>query len=33
VNTSPTNYRLYNQLQLEKFDGKRWVLQGDVIGE
>ncbi len=33
VNTSPTNYRLFNQLQLEKFDGKRWVLRGDVIGE
>jgi branched-chain amino acid transport system substrate-binding protein len=33
VNTSPTNYRIYNQLQLEKFDGKRWVPFGDVIGE
>jgi branched-chain amino acid transport system substrate-binding protein len=33
VHTSPTNYRVYNQLQLEKFDGKRWVLLGDVIGE
>ncbi len=33
VNTSPTNYRIYNQLQLEKFDGKRWVQFGEVIGE
>jgi branched-chain amino acid transport system substrate-binding protein len=33
INTSPTNYRGYNQLQLEKFDGKRWVLFGDIIGE
>ena len=33
VNTSPTNYRGFNQLQLEKFDGKRWVLFGQIIGE
>jgi branched-chain amino acid transport system substrate-binding protein len=33
VNTSPTNYRGFNQLQLEKFDGKRWVPFGEVIGE
>ncbi|HUZ32803.1 MAG TPA: ABC transporter substrate-binding protein [Xanthobacteraceae bacterium] len=33
VNTSPTNYRGFNQLQLEKFDGKRWVAFGEVIGE
>jgi branched-chain amino acid transport system substrate-binding protein len=33
INTTPTNYRGYNQLQLEKFDGKRWVLFGDIIGE
>lgn len=33
INTSPTNYRGFNQLQLEKFDGKRWVLFGGVIGE
>ena len=33
VNTSPTNYRGYNQLQLEKFDGKRWVAFGEIIGE
>ena len=33
VSTSPTNYRGYNQLQLEKFDGKRWAPFGEVIGE
>jgi ABC-type branched-subunit amino acid transport system substrate-binding protein len=33
INTSPTNYRGFNQLQLEKFDGTRWVLFGDIIGE
>jgi branched-chain amino acid transport system substrate-binding protein len=33
VNSSPTNYRLYNQMQLVKFDGKRWVPFGEIIGE
>ena len=33
ISTSPTNYRGYNQMKLEKFDGKRWVLFGDIIGE
>lgn len=33
VNTSPTNYRGYNQMQLVKFDGKRWVPFGDIISE
>ena len=33
INTTPTNYRGFNQMQLEKFDGKRWVLFGDIIGE
>ncbi len=33
VNTSPTNYRFYNQLQLEKFDGKRWAPFGEIAGE
>ena len=31
VSTSPTNYRGYNQLQLEKFDGKRWAPFGEFI--
>jgi branched-chain amino acid transport system substrate-binding protein len=33
INTSPTNYRGFNQMQLVKFDGKRWVPFGEVIGE
>ena len=33
VNTGPTNYRFYNQLQLEKFDGKRWAPFAEIIGE
>jgi branched-chain amino acid transport system substrate-binding protein len=33
VNTSPTNYRGFNQLQLQKFDGKRWAPFGQLIGE
>jgi ABC-type branched-subunit amino acid transport system substrate-binding protein len=33
INTSPTNYRAYNQMQLVKFDGKRWVPFGEILGE
>jgi branched-chain amino acid transport system substrate-binding protein len=33
INTSPTNYRGYNQMQLVKFDGTRWVPFGDIMGE
>ncbi len=33
VNTNPTTYRGYNQMQLVKFDGKRWVPFGDIVGE
>jgi len=33
INTSPTNYRGYNQMQLVKFDGKRWGPFGEIIGE
>lgn len=33
VNTSPTNYRGYNQMQLVKFDGTRWAPFGEIIGE
>ncbi len=33
INTSPTNYRGYNQMQLVKFDGERWVPFGEIIGE
>jgi branched-chain amino acid transport system substrate-binding protein len=33
VNTSPTNYRGFNQMQLVKFDGVRWMHFGDVVSE
>jgi branched-chain amino acid transport system substrate-binding protein len=33
INTSPTNYRGYNQMQLVKFDGTRWLPVGDIISE
>ena len=33
INTSPSNYRGYNQMQLVRFDGKRWVPFGEIIGE
>ncbi|HVY06846.1 MAG TPA: ABC transporter substrate-binding protein [Burkholderiales bacterium] len=32
-NTGPSDYFLVEQLQLARFDGKRWVLFGDVIGK
>ncbi len=32
VNTSPTNFHPVTQMQLARFDGKSWVLFGDVIG-
>jgi len=31
INISPTDYRVMRQLQLERFDGKQWVLFGNVI--
>jgi len=33
LNTSPRNYRGFNQTQLMKFDGVRWVPFGDIVGE
>ena len=33
ITTSPTDYRIIRQLQLMRFDGKQWVLFGDVIGD
>jgi len=32
VNTSPTDHAPIEQAQLSKFDGKKWVLFGDVLG-
>jgi hypothetical protein len=31
VNTSPTDYWAVQQLQLIRFDGKRWVRFGDLV--
>jgi ABC-type branched-subunit amino acid transport system substrate-binding protein len=31
VNTSPTDYYAVQQLQLRRFDGKRWVRFGDLV--
>ena len=31
VNTSPTDYYAVQQLQLVRFDGKRWVRFGDLV--
>jgi ABC-type branched-subunit amino acid transport system substrate-binding protein len=32
VNTSPTDHAPIDQAQLSKFDGKKWVLFGEVLG-
>jgi branched-chain amino acid transport system substrate-binding protein len=32
LNTTPTDYRAVKQLQLERFDGTRYVRFGDVVG-
>jgi branched-chain amino acid transport system substrate-binding protein len=32
INTSPTDYRVIKQVQLQRFDGKQWVRFGEVIG-
>jgi branched-chain amino acid transport system substrate-binding protein len=31
ISTSPTNFHPIRAMQLEKWDGKTWVLFGDVI--
>jgi ABC-type branched-subunit amino acid transport system substrate-binding protein len=31
INTSPTDYFLFDQIKLAQFDGTRWITQGDVI--
>jgi branched-chain amino acid transport system substrate-binding protein len=31
INTSPTNHHQIRAMQLQKWDGKTWVLFGDVI--
>src|SRR5216683_772017 len=32
INTSPTNFHPMRQMQLQRFDGERWVLFGGIIG-
>jgi branched-chain amino acid transport system substrate-binding protein len=31
INTSPTNHHPVRAMQLERWDGKKWVLFGSVI--
>ncbi len=31
INTSPTDFYPFESLQLQRFDGKQWVLYGKVI--
>jgi branched-chain amino acid transport system substrate-binding protein len=31
ISTSPTDYRVNKQLQMQRFDGERWVLFGPII--
>jgi branched-chain amino acid transport system substrate-binding protein len=31
INTSPTDYRVNKQLQMQKFNGERWELFGPII--
>ena len=33
INTSPSDYFPIKQLQLQRFDGTRWVRFGEVMGE
>ena len=32
LNTGPTDFRLIKQMQLMRFDGKKWVLFGELQG-
>jgi branched-chain amino acid transport system substrate-binding protein len=32
LNTSPTDFRVIRQLHLMRFDGKKWVLFGELQG-
>ena len=31
INTTPTDYRIFKQVQMARFDGERWVLFGPII--
>jgi len=32
LSTSPTNFSPLRQMRLQRFDGEKWILFGDVIG-
>jgi hypothetical protein len=32
INTSPTDYRPIEQMQLRRFDGQNWIMFGDLLG-
>jgi branched-chain amino acid transport system substrate-binding protein len=32
ISTSPTDYRVVRQVQLQRFDGKQWARFGELIG-
>ncbi len=33
INTSPTDYRMIRQYQLQRFDGEHWKLFGDLLSD
>jgi branched-chain amino acid transport system substrate-binding protein len=33
VNTSPTDYRMVRQYQLQRFDGEHWKRFGDLLAD
>ena len=33
INTSPTDYRMVRQYQLQRFDGEHWKLFGDLMSD
>jgi len=33
INTSPTDYRMVRQYQLQRFDGEHWKLFGDLLAD
>jgi branched-chain amino acid transport system substrate-binding protein len=33
INTTPSNYHPIRQMQLQRFDGERWVLFGGIVGD
>ncbi|MDP1952336.1 MAG: branched-chain amino acid ABC transporter substrate-binding protein, partial [Betaproteobacteria bacterium] len=33
INTSPTDFFPFESMQLQRFDGRQWVLFGEVMGK